>query len=236
MASADKRGWGHPGAPGSAQDRSYQRNHLVTITLACGVKLRVRREVSHLFKGFFDELEAETGYSLADRGQPDDWGFNNRDIRDRPGVKSNHAWGLAIDGNAEENPMQSPLRTDMPVAVVRRLAARWGLRWGGDYSGRKDSMHFEFLGTPADVARYPLGTTPTTPAPAAPASPSEEDDMRPVILTAGGPNWLVLSTGAGLVRVLMTDGNDARNYPEGYGPVVEVAVADLDKIPAARDA
>lgn len=191
-APANERGWGWPGAPGSAQDRAYQRDYIVTITLACGVKLRVRREVGHIFKGFWDELEAETGYSLADRGAPDDWGFNNRDVRGRPGVKSNHAWGLATDGNAEENPMQSPLKTDMPVADVRRLCKRWGLTWGGDYSGRKDSMHTEFLGTPADATRYPLGGA-RRPTPVATKTPPakrrlQEAEMmdRPATLRPGG--------------------------------------------------
>ncbi len=171
--SARDRGWGWPGAPGSAEARNYQRN-LTTITLRCGVRLTVRREVAHLFVGFWNELEAETGYSLADRGAPDDWGYANRDIRGRPGVKSNHAWGLAVDGNAEENPMRDTLVTNMPVDAVRRIAARWGLRWGGDYQGRKDAMHVEFVGTPGDVRHYPLGQAPR---PAAPAP--VEDDLTP---------------------------------------------------------
>lgn len=175
MSDARARGWGWPGAPGSATDRAYQRDHIVTVTLNCGVKLRIRREVAHLFKGFYDELEAETGYSLADQGVPDDWGFNNRDIRGRPGVKSNHAWGLAVDGNSEENPMGSPRRTNYPVEAAHRLARKWGLFWGYDYATRPDTMHFEFLGTPDDVDRYPLGG-PVRPAPA-PTAPQEDEDV-----------------------------------------------------------
>lgn len=176
MADARARGWGWPGAPGSAEDKAYQRDHLTWVTLNCGVRLRLRREVAHLFKGFFDELEAETGYSLADKGVPDDWGFNNRDIRGRPGVKSNHAWGLAADGNSEENPMGSPRRTNYPVDAAHRLSKKWGLFWGYDYQTRPDTMHFEFIQRPADVGRYPLGgaaphaATPTT-------TPQEDDDV-----------------------------------------------------------
>jgi hypothetical protein len=34
---------------------------------------------------------------------------------------------------------------------MARLWNEFGFRWGGDYSSTKDWMHFEFMGTPADV-------------------------------------------------------------------------------------
>ncbi len=39
--------------------------------------------------------------------------------------------------------------------MARKIAARWPgvIRWGGDYTGRKDTMHYEIVGTPAAVAR-----------------------------------------------------------------------------------
>ncbi len=169
MADARSRGWGWP------DDSGYRSQHIVTITVG-GVRLHVRREVARLFAGFINEL-VTGGYRLD--VVADDWGWNNRDIRGRPGVKSNHAWGLAIDLNSTVNPMteahpghaNSPghddrgVHTDMP-AWVRPLAQRWGLTWGANYTGsRKDAMHFEFTGTPSDVARYPLGDR------------IEEDDM-----------------------------------------------------------
>lgn len=147
MASgARARGWGDPDSPG------YRQKHIVRIT-AGGRDLWVRREVAHLFKGFIDEIVAR-GYRI-DLGGVDDWGFANRDIRGRPGVKSNHSWGLAVDLNARTNPMGPKLITDMPAWVVD-VAEKWGLLWGGAYRTRPDAMHFEFVGRPGDVARYPL--------------------------------------------------------------------------------
>lgn len=154
MADARSRGWGWPGKPGSAEDRKYQRDHITTITVG-GIKLRVRNEVAPLFAGFIVDITSR-GYDLSQVA--DDWGFNNRDIRGRPGVKSNHAWGLAVDLNATTNPMTSDgkVHTDMPRWVVD-CATKWGLHWGGNYTGsRKDPMHFEFLGRPSDVDAYPL--------------------------------------------------------------------------------
>jgi hypothetical protein len=63
---------------------------------------------------------------------------------------SNHAWALAIDVNWQTNPYTSPLKTDIPV-WYRHLWNRYGFAWGGDYSGRKDAMHFEAMGTPAQM-------------------------------------------------------------------------------------
>jgi peptidoglycan hydrolase-like protein with peptidoglycan-binding domain len=46
-------------------------------------------------------------------------------------------------------------------SYASRMAARYGFRWGGDYTGRKDYMHFEFMGTPASAAVLAHGLRPT---------------------------------------------------------------------------
>lgn len=154
---ANKRGWGWPGAPNSAEDRRYRANHIIALEVQ-GVKLYVRQEVARLFKGFIDELcslKGRNGRLYRLDVNADDWGYANRDVRGRPGVKSNHAWGLAVDLNSATNPMTEDGRThtDLP-SNVSSLASKWGLRWGGDYTGsRRDPMHFEFIGTPTDASR-----------------------------------------------------------------------------------
>ena len=151
MADASARGWGHPGVPGSSTGSRYRRDNIIRVT-AGGITLYVHHLVAPLFEGFIEEL-VTAGYPVNVRA--DDWGFNHRYIRglERQRVLSNHAWGLAIDLNAITNPMAARLVTDMPP-WVRALAAKWGLSWGGAWTGsRKDPMHFEFLGTPADARR-----------------------------------------------------------------------------------
>ena len=156
---ANERGWGWPGAPGSDAERKYRKEHLVWVD-AGGVRLLVRKEVADLFVRFINELTGPT-YNYVLNVRADDWGYANRDVRGAPGVKSNHAWGLAVDLNATTNPMTDDGRThtDLPPGISK-LAARYGLRWGGDYSGRKDPMHFEFTGTPADAQEYVRHTSP----------------------------------------------------------------------------
>lgn len=54
---------------------------------------------------------------------------------------SSHAFGAAIDFNAAENGFN--MKSTIPQPVIDAFK-RQGARWGGDYRGRKDPMHFEF--------------------------------------------------------------------------------------------
>jgi hypothetical protein len=71
-----------------------------------------------------------------------DGAYNKRLVRGSSSKWSNHAFGAAIDIDAEDNPMGRG-RGTMPDFAVRAFK-RQGARWGGDYHSRKDPMHFEF--------------------------------------------------------------------------------------------
>lgn len=139
MADASTRGWG----PGWPTDRRKDMAWITVrgVTCPAGVHKTLAPLVADLL-----ERTLKGGYPL----QPGwCWGYCNRPIRGTS-VASNHSWGLAVDLNAPTNPMTSPLRTDMPTWMV----ALWkdhGFAWGGEYTGRKDAMHFEFMGRPQDV-------------------------------------------------------------------------------------
>lgn len=131
---ASARGWGS-GWP------SCQESLLQVVDVGGGVRLRVRREIAPLVDRLCEET-IRRGYRLR-AGQC--WGFACRPIRGSR-TPSNHSWGLAVDLNSLTNPMGSRLITDMP----NWMPALWkehGFRWGGDYRGRKDAMHFEYMGT-----------------------------------------------------------------------------------------
>lgn len=78
---------------------------------------------------------------------PGCWGYAYREIRGAaPGDYSNHASGTAIDINAPEHPLG--VRGTVPVSMrgpITVKANSLGLRWGGNYSGRPDEMHFEIV-------------------------------------------------------------------------------------------
>jgi hypothetical protein len=141
--SAAQRGWGS-GWP-------YCSSHMMESFVFSGQNggiafpAGLRIEVIDLCVALLTETE-ERGY-LMHPGWC--WGYGCRAIRGTS-VPSNHSWGLAVDLNAPVNPLGA-ISWEMP-AWVGPLWNEYGWRWGGNYSGRKDAMHFEFMGTPADAA------------------------------------------------------------------------------------
>lgn len=75
--------------------------------------------------------------------------YNPRKVRGSATKWSNHAYGAAIDLNAEENGFGKG-HGSIPQPVIDAFK-RQGARWGGDYKGRTDPMHFEFC----DATGYP---------------------------------------------------------------------------------
>ena len=69
--------------------------------------------------------------------------WNVRYKRTATGEVSMHALGLAVDINADTNPLGPTLVTDMPPAFVDAFRAQ-GFTWGGDFQGAKDAMHFQW--------------------------------------------------------------------------------------------
>lgn len=75
----------------------------------------------------------------------DDWGYANRSVRGSTAT-SNHASATAIDLNAPQHPLAvKGSFSAAQVAAIHAILAETGgvVRWGGDYSGRVDEMHFE---------------------------------------------------------------------------------------------
>jgi hypothetical protein len=88
---------------------------------------------------------------------PGVWGYAERLIRGSTTDLSNHASGTAIDLCAPRHPLgTAPSANFSPgqIAAVRRIVADADgcLRWGGDYTGRKDGMHLEVVANEARCA------------------------------------------------------------------------------------
>ena len=106
------------------------------------IKLRCAEKVAPLLVGFAAEFH--NLIEPLDVGSLDDWGYAYRDVRGVPGKLSNHSSGTAIDLNASRHPLgQLGTFEAGKVPMLRALAHKYGLTWGGDYKGRKDEMHFE---------------------------------------------------------------------------------------------
>jgi hypothetical protein len=89
-----------------------------------------------------------------DGGQLDDWGWADRPVRDSSDT-SNHASATAIDLNATRHGLGAAgTFPQEKVDEIHRILEEAGgvIRWGGDYTGRKDEMHFEINASQEEVA------------------------------------------------------------------------------------
>lgn len=92
--------------------------------------------------------------------QADDWGYSFRQNRNANNL-SCHASGTAIDWNATRHPNGKRGTFNAQQAATTRQICKVefvGLvRWGGDFTGTADEMHFEIIGTPGQVAKLVSG-------------------------------------------------------------------------------
>jgi len=91
-----------------------------------------------------------------EQGILDDWGYAPREIRGSTQI-SNHASGTAIDLNATSHPLATDPPANFSKAKIDAIHGITGrtqgcVRWGGDYTGRKDGMHFEIVASEARCA------------------------------------------------------------------------------------
>lgn len=115
--------------------------------------IRFHRKAAGALKAALDEIWEHYG---KDQRKIDALGiskyagaYNPRKVRGSATKWSNHAYGAAIDLNAAENGFGKG-KGNIPQPVIDAFK-RQGARWGGDYRGRTDPMHFEFC----DAAGYP---------------------------------------------------------------------------------
>lgn len=194
-------GWAYNGSPAlTAWESQFVRSPSSIGKIGMG-QVRGFPDAYPLFEGFLKEITAR-GYVVNEFGM---YAFRctSNSLKTCEGLTSNqlsnHAYGLAVDMNTTANPeltyygvngataCATPMKSDIPMWVVK-TAERWGLYWGGyGWNGGctsptqqrssvlRDTMHFEFRGTPAIakaiVARRASGATGPIASPAFGAQP-----------------------------------------------------------------
>lgn len=136
-----------------------------------GVRMSIRAEVAPLLVGFAADFAKQV-----EPLDPKTCGCHNPRKIAGSSSWSRHAPGIAMDLNWARHPMGvANTFTSGQVKVIRRLLAKWSykgtplFRWGGDYGGRKDDMHFE-LNVVRSLALKAVAAlqTPVAPKPPAP--------------------------------------------------------------------
>ncbi len=107
--------------------------------------LLVNRMCAHAMLSCFNDIwnECDHDQKKVDATGASDFGgcFNIRPISGSNNW-SNHSWACAIDLSPSSNGFN--MKTTLSRIVIDIFKAH-GARWGGDYRGRKDPMHFEFV-------------------------------------------------------------------------------------------
>jgi len=125
-------------------------------------KMRLQKDAGVILAAFAAEFHAQV--EPIDEGQLDDWSYAYRDVRGSDSVLSNHSSGTAIDLNATKHPLgMRNTFTKQQAVIIRELCKKYGIRWGEDYKGRIDPMHFEVIETPEQVKQRikDMGLKPT---------------------------------------------------------------------------
>lgn len=121
----------------------------VRVTVADGPAGDVLMHVLAQLHARVESLELDSA-----RGELDDWGYASRPIRGGTET-SNHASATAVDINATRHPLGvHGTFSTAQVAEIHEILTevRNVVRWGGDYLGRVDEMHFEINASSAAVA------------------------------------------------------------------------------------
>lgn len=109
-------------------------------------KLKCAESVGPLLAAFAAEFHELI--EPIDEGTFDDWGYAFRMVRGTTDKLSCHSSGTAIDLNATKHPLgKAGTFPAEKVPMIRALAKKYGLKWGGDFKTRPDDMHFEIEAT-----------------------------------------------------------------------------------------
>ena len=105
-------------------------------------KLRCAESVGPLLAAFAAEFHELI--EPIDEGTFDDWAYAFRMVRGSTDRLSCHSSGTAIDLNATRHALgKVGTFPAEKVPMIRALAKKYGLKWGGDFKSRADEMHFE---------------------------------------------------------------------------------------------
>ena len=129
-----------PGDAGYIEiDPAWVQEHIVTAELPVIGRVSCNRKLVPQLRGALEEVVAE---GLTSTIHVYDGCFSSRFVLRSPSASiSHHAWGIAIDVNADTNRFATPPTQDPRLVAIMQ---RWGFGWGGDWIV-PDGMHFEYL-------------------------------------------------------------------------------------------
>lgn len=162
---------GTPGGPAPAPGKEKSTEELKSIYGASpqeveaqlvaidfqGKQVKVHKKVQGLFEKVNREITAaNTGYKFRLVGT---YNWRQKNCPGGCSGLSTHSFGTTMDINWDTNPYTTANTHDLPPAVVD-IFKNNGFEWGGDWSGSKDWMHFQYNGEPGIVGSVGGNCTP----------------------------------------------------------------------------
>lgn len=199
--------------------RANDRSLIVSISVPGG-KLAVRKgDVAVIMQYIAEQFHA----TVEPLKWPGNWGYAERKIRGGSSL-SNHASGTAIDLNAPRHYLGAVgTFTSSQVRAIRKIlsACEGTIRWGGDYRGRKDEMHFEINAGTAKVAKVAKKLRPKLTGPNTPGAGGGSGGSKYTTVTGATPLAKLHHRGEPVKRIQEAVGVKADGY---YGPATVTAV------------
>lgn len=124
------------------QDPGWVRDHVVDVEVPILGTVRCHRSIVAQLEGALAELVDRDLAHLVDADQYA--GCHEARLIDEDAAVSRHAWGIAVDLNADDNPTGD---ASMQDARLIDTFARWGFA-SGEFWLVPDAMHFEYVGGP----------------------------------------------------------------------------------------
>lgn len=128
------------------QDPAWERAHVVAAEVPILGRVRCHRGVIGALEGALGELAGSGLAALVDRAGYA--GCHHPRLIAPGGGVSRHAWGVALDLNAADNPTGTGSSPDPRLVEVME---RWGFTWGGFWL-HPDPAHFEYVAPPDELA------------------------------------------------------------------------------------
>lgn len=124
----------------------FERDNIVLFDLPYPIRYagkpvtrsRAHKKCVPIFQAVFEQIKKE---GLTDYANDYSGIYQQRGIRGYPKFPSTHSWGIAIDLEAEDNPMGTKGTLHPRIIEIFETA---GAVWGGRFKSRFDPMHFQF--------------------------------------------------------------------------------------------
>jgi hypothetical protein len=194
--------------------------------------VQIHQKLAASLRAVFDDIAAQVGHDwtrLPPGAVNFSGSYNFRPIRGSSRM-SCHAFGAAIDLDAEHNPMNYEHNRGTMSPLVIDAFKRQGWYWGGDFHSRQDPMHFQAANEgpsreeTADDGQ-PVGMAPMVAAdddmepletsipgsetlPATPTPPASETESSPPSMLRSKTGWAAVGLGGSGVLGGLQQAND----------------------------